>query len=183
MYDFELKWVGIVVGVILLVGHILAFVKREATMELLRGFARSVLWGRVLSFLAAGWAFWMVITMDLGEFAHLRKLLIFGVPLGWILAIKFVDEFLSVRALGILLLLAACPVLDAAFLRPETSRLLLVVLAYAWIIKGLFWVGMPFLFRDQVNWLLRDGDMKFRAACVAGVVYSGLILVCALAFY
>ena len=36
-------------------------------------------------------------------------------------------------ALGMIALLAAEPILEAAFLRPETSRLLVVVLAYVWI--------------------------------------------------
>ena len=41
------------------------------------------------------------------------------------------------RALGILCLLAAEPLLDAAFLRPEMSRLLVTVFAYLLIVVGL----------------------------------------------
>ena len=48
------------------------------------------------------------------------------------LTFRYVDEFLAVRALGILLLLLAEPLIEAAFLRPEAGRLLLVALAYAW---------------------------------------------------
>ena len=62
-------------------------------------------------------------------------------------------EFLAVRALGCLLLLVAGVVLQAAFQQPPVSRLLLPALAYAWIIAGLYFVGMPFLMRDAVNWV------------------------------
>ena len=51
---------------------------------------------------------------------------------------------------GILCLLAAEPLLEAAFLRPETSRLLVTMLAYLMIVVGLFWVTMPYLLRDQI---------------------------------
>ena len=60
------------------------------------------------------------------------------------------DEFLAVRALGILCLLAAEPLLDAAFFRYEPSRLLVTVFAYLMVVAGLFWVTMPYLLRDQI---------------------------------
>ena len=90
--------------------------------------------------------------MEMGEFANFRRPLLIILPVGFILVLRFVDEFLAVRALGILCLLAAEPLLDAAFLRPETSRLLVTVLAYLMIVAGLIWVTMPYLLRDQINW-------------------------------
>ena len=65
------------------------------------------------------------------------------------------DEFLAARALGILFLLAAEPLLNAAFFRTESSRLLVTVFAYLLIVIGLFWVTMPYLLRDQINWSAR----------------------------
>ena len=83
------------------------------------------------------WSFWLLVTMEMGEFASFRRPLLIILPIGFILVLRFVDEFLAVRALGILCLLAAEPLLDAAFLRPETSRLLVTVLAYLMIVAGL----------------------------------------------
>ena len=62
-------------------------------------------------------------------------------------------RFLTARALGILMLLGACLFLVAAFLELPLTRLLLPVVAYVWIVLGMFWVGMPYLLRDQINWL------------------------------
>ena len=98
------------------------------------------------------WAFWLLATMEMGEFSSFRKPLLIVLPIGYLLVIRFVEEFLAVRALGILCLLAAEPLLEAAFFRHETSRLFLTVLAYLLIIAGLFWVTMPYLMRDQINW-------------------------------
>ena len=87
----------------------------------------------------------------------------------------FADEFLSVRALGILALLAAEPLLGAAFLRPEQTRLFLVVLAYAWAVAGLVLVGAPYFLRDAINWILA-GPGRYRLVAWAGVVYGLLLL-------
>ena len=64
------------------------------------------------SVIVSAWAFWLVATMDLGEFSKYRTLLKILVPAAWFLSLKFVDEFLAVRALGILLLLLAEPVFE-----------------------------------------------------------------------
>jgi hypothetical protein len=120
--------------------------------------------------------------MDLGEFAQFRTWLQIGVPIVFILTIFFVDEFLSVRALGIMALLAAEPILSSAFLRPETARLLVVILAYVWLTLGLFWVGMPYLLRDQITWITKTGS-RFKAVTVAGLTYAVVVLVCAVVIY
>jgi hypothetical protein len=96
--------------------------------------------------------------------------------------IVYVPEFLAVRALGCLMLLASSPLLYAAFMQPQTSRLLLPILAYAWIIAGMYFIGMPFLFRDTVNWLTAK-PARWNAAVFSGIGYGTALLVAALLWY
>ena len=56
-----------------------------------------------------------------GRVLQFRRPLLIVLPIGFFLVLRFVDEFLAVRALGILCLLAAEPLLDAAFLRPKRA--------------------------------------------------------------
>jgi hypothetical protein len=118
----------------------------------------------------------------MGEFSSFRRPLLIVLPVGFILVLRFVDEFLAVRALGILCLLAAEPLLDAAFLRPEMSRLLVTVLAYLMIVAGLFWVTMPYLLRDQLDWSTKHSG-RWRLISGAGLVIGAAILVCAFVAY
>jgi hypothetical protein len=53
-----------------------------------------------------------------------------------------------------------------------------VLLAYVWIINGLFWVGMPWLMRDQIGWLTAKTP-RYRAAAWVGLLYSVALIVCA----
>jgi hypothetical protein len=95
-----------------------------------------------------------------------------------VLVVSFVPEFLAVRALGALLLLAASPVLHAAFLQPQTSRLLVPILAYVWVLGGMFLVGMPYLLRDGITWATANPG-RWKMASAGGVAYGALMLVVA----
>lgn len=182
IYHLSLQFTGIVVGLLLIAAHVYALAVPGRTKSFLHALPRSRTWGTALLAISAVWAFWLVWTMDLGEFQRLRTALIVAVPAGAVLTWRFVDEFLAVRALGILALLAAEPLLEAAYLRPELSRLLLVLLAYAWILSGLFLVGMPYILRDLIAWVIGQ-RARFRQAAIAGFVCGLAILACAITLW
>ena len=73
------------------------------------------------------------------------------------------------------LVLAAEPMLEAAFLRPETSRLLVVTLAYVWAVLGMFYVGTPYVLRDQIAWLSKS-PQRWTGAAIAGLAYGIAVL-------
>lgn len=179
IYTFlHLRAAGFLLGIAMVTIHALALVNADSLRACLPRLPRSRPAGLALLTLAAIWAFWLVATMDLGEFDKYRTLGMLIVPAAYFISIQFVDEFLAVRASGMLCLLAAEPFLEAAFLRPETSRLLIVVLAYAWIVLGMFWVGMPYVMRNQIAWITQSGG-RWKLACFGGIAYGAAILVCA----
>ena len=182
IYPLTLQSVGLITGVVLLAVHALALLRSNDSLKFLRQFPRSRAMGTLLIGLAAIWSFLLIQSMDLGEFARLRTPMLVAIVVGAFLAWKYVEEFLAVRAMGMLALLAAEPLLEAAFMRHETSRLLLVVLAYVWIINGLFWVGMPWIMRNQITWLTAK-MRRYQAAVWAGVFYSGAVILCAVFFW
>jgi len=182
IYPFSLQFVGILVGLFLILTHGAALAAPDLSRSILRVFPRSKAAGAVLLVISAVWSFWLVQTVDLGEFSRLRNIMLIAIPIGAVLSWFFVDEFLAVRSLGILALLVADPLLEAAFLRDENSRLLLVCLAYAWIFAGLFLVGMPYLLRDGIAWLTANPH-RFKNATLAGFVYGALVLASAITLW
>lgn len=182
IYSFSLQSVGITVGVLLLLGHAAAWLGGPTAMASAKSFPRSRMAATLLLIAAAIWAFLLVQDIDLGEFSRLRQIMLMGIVAGAILAWLYVEEFLAARALGMLLLLAAEVLLESAALRSESSRLVLVVLAYAWVLAGLFMVGMPYLLRDAVN-LATASTRRWKLACLGGVAYGAALLVCAILFW
>lgn len=177
IYSLTLETALLLVGFLLIVGHSVALILPQQTQAWLKAFPRSGFMGTLLLAVAAIWFYWLISTMDLGEFEKFRKALKIGTPIAAVLTALYVQEFLAVRSLGMIVLLAAEVLLEAAWLRPEMSRLWLVSLVYVWITLALFWVGMPYTLRDQIAWVSAS-PTRWKAGAAIGLVY-GIILIAA----
>ena len=181
-FDLSLQTVGVVIGLALTLTHVLALVRTKQMQAWLKKLPRNEKLGMIILAIDFAWCFLVWTEMDLGEFYTFERNVQIIMTVGFFCFGYFVREFLAVRAIGLFLILLACPVLDAAFLQPPVSRLLLVFLAYAWIIKGMFYVGMPFLMRDGIDWVIARPS-RWKGAATAGLVYGIAVLVCAVLFY
>jgi hypothetical protein len=182
IYNLSLQTAGFIAGLLLLLVSLPGLLMPGRARGWVTHFPRSFPVGIILLTLAFLWSMWLLASMEMGEFSSFRKPLLIAVPIGYVLVLRFVNEFLAVRALGILALLAGEPLLDAAFLRYEHSRLLVTVFAYLLIVLGLFWVTMPYVLRDQLGWITRT-TARWRSISVLGLVYAAAILFCAFTRY
>ncbi|NQX00546.1 hypothetical protein HQ447_07780 [bacterium] len=183
---------GLVLAVWLLGIHALMLAKPAAAQEFLKKFPRNPLAGQILMGIGLAW-FWLLIAptglgklsalaMDLGEFNSAKGLLQILVPVSLVLVCISVRDFLAVRALGLVGLMAAAPLLGAAFLKDPASRLLVPIFAYAMLTVSLFLVGMPYLFRDAVTWVTAD-QKRWTILSLAGLGYGVATLIFAFAFW
>lgn len=160
----------------------MALLKPVAVKAWLKKLPRNERLGMIVLAIDFLWCFLVWSEMDLGEFHKYERPVQVILVIGFLGFGMYVREFLAVRAIGLFLILLACPILDAAFLQPPASRLLLVFLAYAWVIKGMFYVGMPYLMRDGIDWVLANPS-RWKMSALAGLVYGVAVLVCAILFY
>src|SRR4030081_2151558 len=182
IYDLNLQTAGLVAGTLLVLVTLPGFFKPTLVQNWLKRFPRSGIAGIVLLSLFLVWSFWLLATMEMGEFSSFRRPLMIVLPIGYLLVLRFVDEFLAVRALGILCLFAAEPLLDAGFFRYETSRLIVTVFAYVLVIAGLLWVTMPYLLRDQINWGSHS-NTRWRFMHGIALLYGVVVLALAVTQY
>jgi hypothetical protein len=195
MHPYErlpLFTVGLILAAWLIGVHALMLARPALVQGFLRKFPRNDVLGQLLLGLGLAW-FWLLIAppdlgiisalaMDLGEFNGAKPVLRILVPVALFLVATSVRDFLAVRALGVLGLMAASPLLESAFLKDPASRLLVPVCAYALLTASMFCVGMPYLFRDAVAWATASSG-RWTALSVAGLAYGVATLVCALAFW
>ncbi len=184
--------VGVILALWLIASHALMLARPELVGGFLKKFPRNHLLGQVLLGIGLAW-FWLLVapdnmgllsalTMDLGEFNGTKPLLQVLTPVALFLVAVSVRDFLAVRALGVIGLMVAAPLLESAFLKDPGSRLLVPIYAYALLTASMFWVGMPYLFRDAVSWVTATPG-RWRAASLAGLGYGVATLICALAFW
>ena len=183
---------GLVLAIWLIGIHALMLAKPAMVQGFLKKFPRNEQLGQILMGIGLAW-FWLLIapdhlgklsalSMDLGEFNNAKRLLQWAVPIALILVCRSIRDFLAVRALGLVGLMVAAPLLGAAFLKDPSSRLLVPLFAYAVLTASMFCVGMPFLFRDAVSWVTAD-QKRWTLLSVAGLGYGVATLVCAFAFW
>jgi hypothetical protein len=190
--ELPLFGTGLVLAVCLIALHTLMLAKPAQMQNFLKIFPRHVMIGQILLGLGLAW-FWLLVapsglgnlsalTMNLGEFNGAKRILQLLLPVVLVLVCMSVRDFLAVRALGLLGLMAAAPLLGAAFLKDPASRLLVPIYAYAMLTASLFFVGMPYLFRDAVTWVTAR-QARWTLLSAAGLIYGIATLVSAFAFW
>lgn len=195
MHPYErlpLFTVGLVLAVWLIGVHALMLAKPAMVQGFLKKFPRNQTLGQILLGIGLAW-FWLLIApenlgifsslaMDLGEFNGAKGILQILVPVSMFLVATSVRDFLAVRALGVVGLMVASPLLESAFLKDPSSRLLVPIYAYALLTASMFWVGMPYLFRDAVTWATSEAK-RWNMLALAGLGYGVATMVCAIAFW
>jgi hypothetical protein len=120
----------------------------------LKAFPRHRLTAIITMVIGGGWFLWKITQLGQSDFGDYKNLLLilFGATL--IGSILYVQDFLAVRGVAIIVLLSANTGLKAAFgLYDIPSRLVLVSILYLFIVAAIYYGTMPFKMRDTVNWL------------------------------
>lgn len=183
---------GLVLAIWLIGLHAMMLARPAMMQAFLKKFPRNDQLGQILMGVGLAW-FWLLIapanlgklsalSMDLGEFNSAKTYLQWGTPITLILVCRSVRDFLAVRALGLVGLMVAAPLLGAAFLKDPSSRLLVPIFAYALLTASMFWVGMPYLFRDAVTWVTAS-QKRWNLFAGLGLAYGIAVAVCAVAFW
>lgn len=168
--------IALLLGLAITVKHLIALLAPAPLKAFAQRFPRSRFWGKVLFGVTLLWAFVLAMTTDLGEFNSLRNSILGGIIIGGGLFGWLVQDFLAVRSLGFIALLAARPMLELTFLQAGILPFLLSVLAYLWVIVGLFCVGMPYLLRNFITFIIApERAQLWRILSWMGLVY-GLVL-------
>jgi hypothetical protein len=152
MFDLKLSTLSIILGLIVALPSIFGVVKPKSFAEAVRGFHRHNGIGYVLMLLGTAWFLYYVGQESVSDFASMKKIfyLLFGaVGIGTCL---FVKDYLPVRGLAVLFLLAAKLMVDTARWECTEWRLVIATWAYALAIAGMWFTISPWRLRDILNW-------------------------------
>ncbi len=161
----------LILGLPLVLGH-------SGYAAVLKGFPRSPTATYLLFGAGAAWFLYGIWHLSPADFGEYRKLLFAAFGAVAVLSFKCVPDFLAVRGGCVLVLMAAMPLLDAAYMeydRPQ--RLVLVSLVYASLALAVWLGAQPWRMRDFITWLFaRPGRARGVGSAIAayGLVLTGV---------
>lgn len=141
----------------------------------LKGLPRSVNAAYLFFGAGAAWFVWNVMHLSPADFGDFKLPLTIGFAILAVLSFRCVPDFLAVRGLCALALLAASPLLGAAYGEYQyPQRLFMVTLVYVAIGLALWLSVSPFRLRDFFEWLFAR-PARTRAAGAALLGYGALL--------
>jgi len=151
---------AILLGLGVSVPQIYGLTKPTQFAAAVRKFPRNLPVGIVLMLLGAAGFVWNVNIEPIADFSAYKNVMMIGFAAVGILSCVFVQDFLAVRGLAVLLLLLAKLMLDTG--RPHLGQSLWVyviqIWAYLFVVAGIWFTVTPWKLRDLLNWATATED-------------------------
>lgn len=148
----KLSTVAILLGLAFAALHIRGVLNPKAFGQAARKFPRNTPVGFPLILIATAWFLYYVSQENVADFTNLKPVLYAVFTLVGVGACFYLQDFLPVRGLAVLLLLGAKLIVDSARWVDSDWRLVLVGWAYVWVFMGMWLTISPWRFRDIINW-------------------------------
>ena len=174
----KLSTLSILLGLGVGLPQIYGILKPGAFAAAVRKFPRSVPWGVALMLLGTVWFVWNLSQESIADFAAYKNILLagfVGVGLG---ACIFVQDFLAVRGLAVVLLLLARVMVDTG--RPALSQthwvLVIQTWAYVLVVAGIWFTVSPWRLRDFLAWGTAN-EQRLKIGCGLRLAFGLFIAV------
>jgi hypothetical protein len=175
MSDLKLSTLAIILGLIVALPSAWGLLNPRAFAEAVRKFPRYTPIGYVLVLLATAWFLYYVHLESVADFASMKKIFYLVFSAVGLCTCIFVKDFLPVRGLAVVLLLAAKLMVDTARWEDTGWRLLISTWAYVFVLAGMWFTISPWRLRDILNWSVAT---ESRTRLISGVrVAFGLFVV------
>lgn len=148
----ELSTLAIILGLGMGLPQIYGLMKPAAFAARVRKFPRSLPLGIVLMLLGTAWFLFYLNQESLSDFVAYKPVLFCGFGAVGVASCIYVQDFLAVRGLAVVMLLLAKLMVDTARWVQSDWRLVIVTWAYLMVIAGIWFTLYPWHLRDLLNW-------------------------------
>ncbi len=162
----NLSILAIILGLTLGLPQIYGLMNPSAFAAAVRKFPRSLPWGYALMLLGTLWFLVNLSQESISDFAAYKNVLFAGFAAVGIGSCIFVQDFLAVRGLAVVLLLLAKLMVDSG--RPYLAQTNWVLVfqgwAYVLVIAGIWLTISPYRLRDFVEWYTAN-EKRIKIGC------------------
>ena len=150
----RLSLLAILLGVGMGLPQVYGLLKPAGLATAARKLPRSLPAGIVLMLLATLWFAWNVNNEPIADFSAFKPYMLGGFIAVGVLSCIFVQDFLAVRALAVLMLLLGKLMVDTGRPHLGESPWVMVIQgwAYVFVVLGIWFTVTPWRLRDIINW-------------------------------
>ncbi len=177
-----LQWIAIILGVLATAGGLVGVLRPELVKKMIELFPRSVAPAWIFAALCCVLGAKEALGMNMGFLDAYKKYIYILSPAVFIASVVYMKELLAPRALGGFLLLIAVPILQIARWHESPLRLVVVVLAYLWIVIGLVLLMSPWYFR-KLSAPIMENESRFKAIAFTKTALGVVLLLLGLFVY
>lgn len=173
---------ALILGAVMLVGNGLVLLKPEKMKSVLLAFPRHKISGWLLTAVTVCWAAWWIKQGVQGIFMPVKPFIYPLAPVFIVAICYLMDDLLAVRALGGFFILCSDPLMDAARYCESHWSILITVLTYILVIKGMLLVMGPYRMRLWVSWYFEKDSCR-KMGSIVGLVLGVAVVTLALLVY
>jgi hypothetical protein len=173
MPALSLSTLAIVLGLGLGLPQIYGLVKPAAFGAGVRRFPRSLPWGFALMLVGTGWFLYNLSEESISDFASYKHILVMVFAAVGLGACIFVQDFLAVRGLAVVLLLLAKLMVDTGRPRLGDTPWVLVIQtwAYVLVVAGMWLTVSPWRLRNFLEWGTAN-ETRIKVGCLVRLVFG-----------
>jgi hypothetical protein len=178
MPELKLSWLAVALGAALSLLQIYGITKPAAFGASMRSFPRSLPWGYFLMILGTAWFLLNLSQESIADFANYKTPLLALFAAVGIGSCFFVQDFLAVRGLAVVLLLLAKLMVDTGRPRLGSSHWVEVIQVWAYflVVCGMWFTVSPWRLRDLINWHTKT-ESRIRTGCWLRLAFGVLVVV------
>jgi hypothetical protein len=180
---FKLSTLAVVLGLGMGLPQIYGLMNPAAFAASVRRFPRSLPWGFALMILGTVWFLFNLSQESISDFASYKNILYVlfaGVGIG---SCIFVQDFLAVRGLAVVLLLLAKLMVDTG--RPQLGSPWVLVFqtwAYFFVLAGIWFTMSPWRLRDFLEWATAN-EKRIKIGCAVRLAFGLFVAILGFAKY
>jgi hypothetical protein len=171
-----LSTLAVVLGLVYALPQVYGVLKPAAFGASARKFPRSLPWGFVLMLGATAWFLYYFNLESVSDFAAYKPMLMMFFGAIGVASCFFVQDYLAVRGLAVVLMLVAKLICDTGRLADTEWRLVLITWAYVMVIAGIWFTIYPWHLRDLVNWSTAN-EKRIRLASAIRLAFGLFVAV------
>ena len=149
-----------------------------------RKFPRNLPFGIVLMLLGTAWFVWNVNIEPIADFSEFKPYMMAGFTAVGVLSCVFVQDFLAVRGLAVVLLLLGKLMVDTGRPHLDQSPFVLVIQTWAYVLvaAGIWFTITPWKLRDLLNWATAT-ESRTRLLSGLRLAFAAFVLVLGLTVF